>query len=415
MMDSAKIGLLVGLLEDQQRKNQAAEAAAKKQQAQQAQQAQQGGQGGQGGGEGGGCGAKQPASPQAQQGARECQSACGAQRQQAVGENGCQGAGSIQAQAPRPSRGIGEGTPDRNPPPEAQDPVRNPPNPPRNPPPDAQDPVRNPPRNPPPDNQGETPRNPSPDAAATRRVNAVANANAARVANAATAEQLRAGREEGERSAMATTGDARGAEVAQARQVRPANAATPEQLQAGREEGERSAAATTGDARGAEIAQARTAQQTPNARVAEGHAAFNRPANAATPEQLQRGREEGERSAAATTGDARAAEIAQQRPATPPATTPPKNEKLEKVLKENPNIKTSQDLINHLYKKGGGDWAGAVAQAKEAGVKMTELLADRRGDISKRVGGEPAAPPPPPAPPARQDPPAREPQRTMIA
>ena len=87
-------------------------------------------------------------------------------------------------------------------------------------------------------------------------------------------------------------------------------------------------------------------------------------------------------------------------------------------MKDNPNLKTNQDLINHLYKQGKGDWAGAVKQAKEAGVKITELLADRKGDLSKRVGGETPAPPARQEPPARvQDPPPRtnEPRRTMIA
>lgn len=314
-MIDAKLGLLVGLLEDAQRRNQAAEAAAKK-----AQQAQGSGGGGGGGGEGGGgggeggCGAaKQSASPQAQQGARECQSACGAQAQQRVGEGGCSGASPERMQAqmpPRPSRGVGEGNPEdgaQNPPPDAQDPVRNPP-PRRNPPPDVQDPVRNPPRNPPrnpsPDDTTNPPRNPSPDAAGANTRRVVPNAAAAQAKSEAQTKNAPYQDVEGADQAIA------------AEQKRQADAV---QAQMNKNHPERVA-----DAAPAAQAQAKADEKKPT------------------------------------------------------------NAQLAKVLEANPNIKTNQDLINHLYKEGGGDWGGAVKKAKEAGVKMTDLIADRQ----KKIGAD---------------------------
>ncbi|MHB8873086.1 MAG: hypothetical protein ACYC8T_05310 [Myxococcaceae bacterium] len=84
--------------------------------------------------------------------------------------------------------------------------------------------------------------------------------------------------------------------------------------------------------------------------------------------------------------------------------------KLQQLLRDNPGIRTNQDLINHFYAVGGNTWNGAEAQAKAVDADLNALVKDRPG-LAARYAGVPAEIPSPapaevPAPPPPVETPA---------
>ena len=78
--------------------------------------------------------------------------------------------------------------------------------------------------------------------------------------------------------------------------------------------------------------------------------------------------------------------------------------RLQQLLRDNPGLRTNQDLINHFYRAGGNTWDGAQAVAGRFDSDLNELVKDRSGLASEYAGPPeatpPAAPPAPEAPPA---------------
>ena len=60
--------------------------------------------------------------------------------------------------------------------------------------------------------------------------------------------------------------------------------------------------------------------------------------------------------------------------------------KLDQLLASNPGVKTNQDLINLFYKIGGNNFNGAAAKAREYGVDINALIANRNGKVSASGG-----------------------------
>jgi hypothetical protein len=58
----------------------------------------------------------------------------------------------------------------------------------------------------------------------------------------------------------------------------------------------------------------------------------------------------------------------------------PANTGLAQTAAQN-GLQTNQDLINHCYNQGGGDWAGAQHSARQLGVDLNDLVRDRQGAI----------------------------------
>ena len=67
-----------------------------------------------------------------------------------------------------------------------------------------------------------------------------------------------------------------------------------------------------------------------------------------------------------------------QSTSSPPAQTP-----LQTLLSGSPQLKTNQDLINHLYKQGGGTWDGASAEAAKLGVDLKSLTGSRNAALPR--------------------------------
>ncbi len=63
------------------------------------------------------------------------------------------------------------------------------------------------------------------------------------------------------------------------------------------------------------------------------------------------------------------------------ASTLDNNDKLSRLVASEPQLKTSQDLINHLYTQGGGTWEGATRSARDLGVDIQDLLRDRQANL----------------------------------
>ena len=86
-------------------------------------------------------------------------------------------------------------------------------------------------------------------------------------------------------------------------------------------------------------------------------------------------------------------------------------EDFDKLISNNPNIRTNQDLINHLYQEGGGSWGGASQAAERYNQDLNALTRNRDGviDRSSATPTNPAAPAAPTAPtgPAAPTPPTR--------
>ncbi|MCB9642787.1 MAG: hypothetical protein H6728_06885 [Myxococcales bacterium] len=61
------------------------------------------------------------------------------------------------------------------------------------------------------------------------------------------------------------------------------------------------------------------------------------------------------------------------------------NEKLGRLLDADPQIKTHQDLINHLYAKGDGSWDGASKAARDLGINMNDLLGNRQATLARNT------------------------------
>jgi N-acetylmuramoyl-L-alanine amidase len=72
----------------------------------------------------------------------------------------------------------------------------------------------------------------------------------------------------------------------------------------------------------------------------------------------------------------------------PAKSSPDKNDKfesgnaLQKLLAQNPSIKTNQHLINHFFKIGGNNYNGAAAAAKKYGANLDKLVANRSGSAA---------------------------------
>lgn len=66
----------------------------------------------------------------------------------------------------------------------------------------------------------------------------------------------------------------------------------------------------------------------------------------------------------------------------------PAPSRLGTLLAAHPELRTHQDLINHFYAVGGGEWAGASAAARGYGLSLSDLVADRDAAVEA-----PAAPP----------------------
>jgi hypothetical protein len=64
--------------------------------------------------------------------------------------------------------------------------------------------------------------------------------------------------------------------------------------------------------------------------------------------------------------------------AAPPAATP---SKLEALRQAHPELKTNQDLVNHLYKQGGNTWEGASRAGSDVGVKLNSLVRNRQAPL----------------------------------
>lgn len=55
---------------------------------------------------------------------------------------------------------------------------------------------------------------------------------------------------------------------------------------------------------------------------------------------------------------------------------------MEQLLSSNPDMRTNQDFINHCYKKGGGNWAGAAGVAGQYGQDLNQLVQNRSDPIA---------------------------------
>lgn len=70
-----------------------------------------------------------------------------------------------------------------------------------------------------------------------------------------------------------------------------------------------------------------------------------------------------------------------------PGTLPPEepeptaSEMLSAIRRRYPNLQTNQDLINHAFEMGGGDFAGATAYMERLGLDISEFLADRNAAL----------------------------------
>lgn len=72
--------------------------------------------------------------------------------------------------------------------------------------------------------------------------------------------------------------------------------------------------------------------------------------------------------------------------------------KLGRLLDDNPDVRTNQDLINHFYGRTDGTWGGAAAMAGDHGVDLNDLVADRQGDPRALPAAGPSSATPSPSP-----------------
>ncbi|MCB9638585.1 MAG: chitosanase [Myxococcales bacterium] len=80
-------------------------------------------------------------------------------------------------------------------------------------------------------------------------------------------------------------------------------------------------------------------------------------------------------------------------------------EALDRVLRENPNLHTNQDMINHAYAQGGGTFEGASNYVRNLGLDMNTLVNNRGGALPQPSPAQPAEPTQPtPAEPAPTQP-----------
>jgi lysozyme family protein len=61
----------------------------------------------------------------------------------------------------------------------------------------------------------------------------------------------------------------------------------------------------------------------------------------------------------------------------------PERTALQKLLDENPGIKTNQDLINYFFRQGGNDWARSEAAARKVGADLNALVKNRKGSAAE--------------------------------
>jgi|GEM_PF-973064 len=81
--------------------------------------------------------------------------------------------------------------------------------------------------------------------------------------------------------------------------------------------------------------------------------------------------------------------------AAPAAPTP---SKLEALRQAHPELKTNQDLVNHLYKQGGNTWEGASKAGRDVGVQLNSLVRNRQAPLPKTTAPTTTAPTAPTAP-----------------
>ncbi|MCK6508532.1 chitosanase [Myxococcota bacterium] len=94
-----------------------------------------------------------------------------------------------------------------------------------------------------------------------------------------------------------------------------------------------------------------------------------------------------------------------------PGPTPPNGnnnqDALHNVLREHPNLRTNQDMINHAYQQGGGSYDGAANYVRGLGLDMNDLVRNRSGALPQPPApSQPAPAPSQPAPAPSQPAPA---------